>query len=224
MKGLPQLTKKQKTIAIGAAIVIIISIYILSKKKGGGSSSAKTKAARIAEEEFNKWNSGGVKLKEGNATTMGQLRRYWKEGAGVNNSDKYYISQPWSAAFISWVLKQSGAGDEFKYAPAHSVYIAESVKNRKQNNDKKFKGYKPREVSVEVGDLVCYPRQGGVTYDSPAGYISHCDLVTDVTNGVATVIGGNVSDSVSKKKYTLKDGKIDSSKNKDVFVVIKNSL
>jgi hypothetical protein len=49
-------------------------------------------------------------------------------------------------------------------------------------------------------------------------------LVTDVTNGVATVIGGNVSDSVSKKKYTLKDGKIDSSKNKDVFVVIKNSL
>jgi hypothetical protein len=123
-------------------------------------------------------------------------------------------------------MRMAGAGDDFKYAQSHSQYIAEAVKNRKENNSKKFKAYKPNEVEVKVGDLVCYPRQSGVGYDSGAGYKSHCDLITSIDGNNAVGIGGNVSDSVSKKNYALKDGKIDKSKDtKDfggIFVVIKN--
>lgn len=222
--SLKNLSKNQKLL-LGAGIVAgIILLYVVSKKGKGlksGSSNFKKKVVDLANEEFAKWNKGGSKIKEGNSATMADLRKYWKEGAGVNNTDNYYITQPWSAAFISYIMKKAGAGDEFKYAPAHSSYIAQSVKNRKENNSKKFKAYKPSEVKVEVGDLVCYARQGGVSYDSPAGYKSHCDLITEINGNKATGIGGNVSDSVSKKIYDLKDGKAASN---NVFVVIKNLM
>ena len=94
-------------------------------------------------------------------------------------------------------------------------------------NSKKFKAYKPNEVEVKVGDLVCYPRESGVSYESEAGYKSHCDLITSINGNVAVGIGGNVSDSVSKKNYILKDGKIDKTKDKKgyggIFAIIKNN-
>ena len=123
---------------------------------------------------------------------------------------------------VSYLMKKAGAGDDFKYASSHSQYIAQAVKNRKENNDKKFKAYKPNEVDVKIGDLVCYPRQSGVTYDSGAGYKSHCDLIISINGDVAVGVGGNVSNSVSKKNYALSNGKIDRTKNKDIFTVIKN--
>jgi hypothetical protein len=124
-------------------------------------------------------------------------------------------------------MRKAGAGDDFKYSQSHSQYIAQAVKNRKENNSKKFKAYKPNEVKVQVGDLVCYPRQSGVGYDSKAGYKSHCDLITSVQGNIAVGIGGNVSDSVTKNNYALKDGKIDKSKDTKsyggIFTVIKNN-
>jgi hypothetical protein len=56
--------------------------------------------------------------------------------------------------------------------------------------------------------------------------MSHCDLITSIKGNDAIGIGGNVSDSVSKTTYPLKDGKIDKSKDTKsyggIFVVIKN--
>jgi hypothetical protein len=213
----------------GVSLLTIIGLlFTLRKPKSElkkGSSNFKNDLIRLANQEFDKWNKDGKKIKEGSQETIQDLRKYWQEGAGVKQNDKYYISEAWSSAFISYLMKKAGAGDDFKYATSHSQYIAEAVKNRKENNSKKFKAYKPDEVSVEIGDLVCYPRQSGVTYDSPSGYKSHCDLIISLTDNNAVGVGGNVSDSVSKKNYAIKDKKIDKSqgKSKDVFVVIKNS-
>jgi hypothetical protein len=211
----------------GVSILTIGGLLItLRKKKSGGSTKSssdfKNKLVDLANSEWNKWNKGGKRIKEGSKETIEDLRKYWEEGAGVKQNDKYYINEAWSSAFISYLMRKAGAGDDFKYAQSHSQYIAEAVKNRKENNSKKFKAYKPEEVDVKVGDLVCYPRQGGITYDSSAGYKSHCDLVTEINGNVAVGIGGNISDSVTKKNYYLSNGKIDKNKSKDVFVVIKN--
>jgi hypothetical protein len=119
-------------------------------------------------------------------------------------------------------MREAGAGDDFKYNLSHSVYITEAIKNKLENNNKKFKGYKPDEVDVEIGDLVCYPRDKGITYNTNAPYVSHCDLITEINGNIAVGIGGNVSNSVSKKNYNLKDGKIDKVKSSSIFVVIKN--
>ena len=208
----------------GISVLTISLIYLFSKPKK--KSAFKSKLVNLANQEFDKWNKNGVKIKEGAKDTIVDLRNYWEKGAGVKQNDEYYVEEAWSSAFISYLMKTAGAGDDFKYAPSHSQYIAQAVKNRKENNSKKFKAYKPNEVKVEVGDLVCYPRQSGVGYDSQAGYMSHCDLVISVNKNTAVGVGGNVSDSVSKKNYALKDGKIDKSKDKKnyggIFVVIKN--
>lgn len=210
----------------GVSLLTISLIYLFSKPKKQKSSPFKKKLINLANEEFDKWNKGGVRIKEGSQDTIQDLRDYWEKGAGVKQNDNYYVEEAWSSAFISYLMRMAGAGDDFKYAPSHSQYISEAVKNRKENNSKKFKAYKPNEVEVNVGDLVCYPRQSGVGYDSGAGYKSHCDLIINVNGDKAVGVGGNVSDSVSKKDYVLKEGKIDKSKDTKgyggIFVVIKN--
>jgi hypothetical protein len=208
----------------GVSLLTISLIYLFSKPKK--QSSFKKKLVNLANEEFDAWNKNG-RIKEGNQDTLPRLRKYWEEGSGIKKDDNYYINEAWSSAFISYLMRKAGAGDDFKYATSHSQYIEQAVKNRKENNSKKFKGYKPNEVKVEVGDLVCYPRQSGVGYDSGAGYKSHCDLIISINGNTAVGVGGNVSDSVSKKNYILKDGKIDKSKDTKgyggIFVVIKNN-
>jgi hypothetical protein len=207
----------------GVSLLTISLIYLFSKPKK--QSSFKKKLVNLANEEFDAWNKNG-RIKEGSQDTLPRLRKYWEEGSGIKKDDNYYINEAWSSAFISYLMRKAGAGDDFKYATSHSQYIAQAVKNRKENNSKKFKAYKPNEVKVKVGDLVCYPRQSGVGYDSGAGYNSHCDLIISIDGNTAVGVGGNVSDSVSKKNYALKDGKIDKSKDKKdyggIFVVIKN--
>jgi len=208
----------------GVSLLTISLIYLFSKPKKQ-KSSFKKKLVKIANEEYGAWNTNG-KIKEGSQDTLPRLRSYWEEGAGIKMNDNYYINEAWSSAFISYLMRKAGAGDDFKYSQSHSQYIAEAVKNRKENNSKKFKGYKPNEVEVKVGDLVCYPRQSGVSYESKAGYKSHCDLITSIDGNIAVGIGGNLSDSVSKFNYQLKNGKIDKSKDKKgyggIYVVIKN--
>ena len=120
-------------------------------------------------------------------------------------------------------MRESGF-DDFKFNASHSVYIRDSIKNKKQNLGG-FKGYKPNETKVEVGDLVCYPRQAGVTYDTQSAYASHCDIIVEVENNKAIGVGGNVSNSVAQTTYPLSSGKIDKAKDSKsyggVFVVIK---
>ena len=215
------------TILGSVSLLTVSFIYIFSRpKKQKQQSGFKKKLVNLANEEHNAWNKNGT-VKEGNQDTIQRLRNYWEVGSGIKEDDNYYINQAWSSAFISYLMRMAGAGDDFKYSQSHSQYIAQAVKNRKENNSKKFKAYRPNEVKVQVGDLVCYPRQSGVGYDSKAGYKSHCDLITSVQGNIAVGIGGNVSDSVTKKNYALKDGKIDKSKDTKgyggVFTVIKNN-
>ena len=210
------------TILGSVSLLTVSFIYIFSRpKKQKQQSGFKKKLVNLANEEHNAWNKNGT-VKEGNQDTIQRLRNYWEVGSGIKEDDNYYINQAWSSAFISYLMRMAGAGDDFKYNLSHSIYITDAIKNKLENNNKKFKGYKPDEVDVEIGDLVCYPRDKGITYNTNAPYVSHCDLITEINGNIAVGIGGNVSNSVSKKNYNLKDGKIDKVKSSSVFVVIKN--
>ena len=85
-----------------------------------------------------------------------------------------------------------------------------------------MQAYKPNEIAITPGDLVCYPRQVGVTYETSGGYFAHCDIVTNIENNKATAIGGNVSNSVSKSVYSVdNNNKITDPK---IHVVIKTLI
>lgn len=203
----------------------LISLLLLKRKKKSNS-NFKSKLIDLANKEYLKWNKGNIKIKEGSKDTIQDLRNYYLLGPGIKQNDNYYINTAWSSAFISYLMRTAGAGSDFKYSLSHSSYIRQAVKNRKENNNLKFKAYKPNEVNVNVGDLVCYPRQNGVNYDTNTSYMSHCDLIVEVKNNLAIGIGGNVSNSVSKSNYALINGKIDKAKDKNsyggVFTIIKN--
>ena len=213
---------KKWAILLGVGISTLTLLYLLSRKRK--KTLFKKNLVSLANKEYQAWDKGSVK--EGNQDTIQRLRNYWEQGTGINKDDDYYVNQAWSSAFISYLMKKSGAGKDFKYSTSHSQYITEAIKNRKERNSKKIKGYKPQEVKVNVGDLVCYPRQKSVNYDSKTGYLSHCDLIVSVKGNTAIGLGGNVSDSVNKTSYQLSNGKIDKSKDNKpfggVFVVIKN--
>jgi hypothetical protein len=203
---------KKNLIYLGAAIAALVVL-----RSFGNRSNFKKTLVKLANDELAKWKN----KKEGNATTIQELRNYWKQGAGVTASDSYYINNAWSASFISWLMKTAGAGDKFKYSSLHSDYIQAAKQNRK-NNIKTFQGYRKTEKPVSVGDLICYPRQAGVTYDTGGGYFAHCDLVTAIKPGEAVAVGGNVSDTVKTSVYKLDpENKVTTDK---VHVIIKNYL
>jgi peptidoglycan hydrolase-like protein with peptidoglycan-binding domain len=169
-------------------------------------------AARVvatAQRELARWNNGAIK--ETDPRNLEALRDYWKTGTGVNYttaqlaSPKFQASHPWSAAFISWVMRKAGAGNDFKYSASHSVYTAAAKENRLRGNNNPFKAYRTNEISTRVGDLVCKARAGsGATYDTiRPGMTTHCDVVVAVQPDGLEVVGGNVSNSVSRGRVRV---------------------
>lgn len=116
-------------------------------------------------------------------------------------------NQPWSAAFISWVMCEAGLGDpqQFRRDIAHRVYIDQAIRARD--------GLAPRaaysardagEAPLRPGDLICNAR-GGRNYrtladrraEIDAHAPTHCDIVVRVAGDRIAVIGGNVWDGVT---------------------------
>lgn len=125
---------------------------------------------------------------------------FWENGTSLllDGRDRDW---PWSAAFISSVHQDAGVGPQFFRSPAHSRYIRDAIfKKTTGEQDAAYWGHRITERAPRVGDMVCYSRQSGVSYDQqPLRYASHADIVTAVRPGEIDVIGGNVGHSVAKK-------------------------
>ena len=130
---------------------------------------------------------------------------FWSVGV-LDNSLDGRDDVPWSAAFISWVMRTAGADTRFVYSAQHSVYISRAIRDLR--NKKAEAGYwcfRLTEQRPVPGDIVCWARQSGIDYDNQAGgsYAGHCDLVTEVRPGEVDIIGGNVGNSVTKRTLAL---------------------
>ena len=168
------------------------------------SQAFRQKIVQIANQELVRWGRGSIK--ETDPAIRRVLNDYWKTGTSNNYGDaqlgdpNFQKDHPWSAAFISWVMRTAGAGNAFKYSSAHSTYTRWAKDNRESNNNNPFKAYRTTELAPQVGDIVCKRRAGsGANYDNiRPGMKTHCDIVTDVQPGRLVTIGGNVSNSVSQ--------------------------
>lgn len=167
------------------------------------------KAVEIANQEWERFGKQTIDI-DGKLVQKGgqeaddpyylRVAEYWKNGVGLDLTGKD-THEPWSAAFISWVMKEAGMGDRFSYSEWHAHYIRNSIQARRRGDlSFAYWGYRLSERAPQVGDLVGYARSGGTSYDyQPAVYPSHTDLVVAVRPQEIEVIGGNVQDSVSKK-------------------------
>lgn len=164
----------------------------------------------------------------------GYVREMWAAiGEPYDGRSKYPDGRdiPWSAAFISWVVRRGGpAYANFQFASSHSVFVNNAIKAKiVGRTDKPFWGYRITEQRPEIGDIIQRNRgNGSFTYsyaENHSNYESHSDIVIEVTPDVVRVVGGNVGDTVSTgtdlQEYSLDaNGFIDSGQR--VISLLKN--
>jgi hypothetical protein len=170
--------------------------------------------------EFSFWNDSTF-LQESDTLAIPRMKTYWAAiglfpAARQLHDSLWQERNPWSAAFISWVMKTAGAGNKFRYAKMHAEYIVWARNNaRKKNNlPKAYAVNDQRAAWPQPGDLLCKNRNGKSYSLSSlcSSCISHCDIVleVDTLNGIITTIGGNVKNRVNKTLvYVNRDGFID---------------
>lgn len=130
-------------------------------------------------------------------------------------------AEPWSAAFISFVMSSAGAAPvQFPISPSHHRYILAGLANRMKNNlDASIVYFDRNEMAPRVGDLIGFSRTADVKSRSDIErflpdkfFPSHTDLVLDVSGGKIRAIGGNVSQTIMTTTVTADGaGKIDPS-------------
>lgn len=116
---------------------------------------------------------------------------------------------PWSAAFISWVMCESGLDElnQFRRAIAHHTYIDQAIRAGDGGAPAAFTAHDIGDAPILPGDLLCSGRRPA--YRSLAerrrqmgeGARTHCDVVValDDARGRILTIGGNVRGTVSLK-------------------------
>ena len=123
----------------------------------------------------------------------------------------FVIDTPWSAAFVSWVMRRAGVPG-FNGSPSHVSYVREAYRNPAQSA---YQVVDPRAGKPEPGDLLCYVRVASRTYgfadlasllSSPngEGLNMHCDIVVGARAGnLAYLVGGNVAQAVTLRMLRL---------------------
>jgi hypothetical protein len=163
---------------------------------------------------------------------IGRVNAYWRT-AGKPGLDGLDCQQPWSAAFMSWVMQGSGVPEgQFPPASAHWVYLSRLI----NQSDYPGRYFVPRRIvdySPNPGDLVCASRggyrpaafNGYVRPDALEGLSAHCDLVVAKNGQTLDVIGGNVRNSVSKSTLELDgQGRLQPVPRRPWFLILQNRL
>lgn len=117
--------------------------------------------------------------------------------------------EPWSAAFISWVMCEAGLGDEsqFRRSIAHWVYVDQAIEAADgEVPAAAYEAHEVGEVAIAPGDLICnarastrYRTLADRRVDLGRQAPLHCDIIVRVDADARTmaVIGGNVVNGVS---------------------------
>jgi hypothetical protein len=138
------------------------------------------------------------------------------------------VDTSWSAAFISYVIRQAGvAPSAFKFSNAHRAYIydafAVSAAELKTETREGIYRACPLTTRPRVGDLICQQREPGLVDQSdeavreriraevdgaaePSVRRTHCEVVAHVDKPARKVysIGGNVDQAVAARKLNLR--------------------
>lgn len=166
----------------------------------------------IALRELARWGDGS--RSETDTAMASALRDYWT-GLGLSTSDanqRIANRTAWSAAFVSWVMREAGAGAAFGYSAAHRVYVGAGKAARSAGDQSRFQSFRVSEATPEPGDVIVADRFNdagacaGTTFDNVDNgteWPTHGDIVVSRSGVTIEVVGGNVSDSVKRKTLTL---------------------
>jgi hypothetical protein len=199
------------------------------------SQPAKPSIVAVAKAEFGRYHG----INEGSQPLRSRIADYYEAAGGSRGLDPTLNENAWSAAFVSFCVKQSGAtSDQFVFSLSHSVYVHAAIANADANRGV-FRGHRVTEYEPKLGDIIHHNRSGGtLNFDfarAHTGYPSHGVIVVDfeVQNGRrhAVTIGGNEylahgTGTVGKKFFPLDtSGLLDQSAiGPKLICVIENQL
>lgn len=136
-------------------------------------------------------------------------------GPGTAACRAFVVDTPWSAAFISWVMRRA-ALPGFGASPSHVDYVRAAYRNPEGNA---YRIADPRAARPQRGDLLCYVRVPGRDYGfgglatllsgDGGGLGMHCDVVVSAGEDggrTARLVGGNVLDGVTMRLLPLTPG------------------
>ncbi len=158
---------------------------------------------------------------------------YWS-AVGKPGLDGFDCKEPWSAAFISWVMRQAGlSSSQFPPADAHWNYIRYFI-DHAAYSDAAFVSHRINEYVPKPGDLICATRGNNgfiPIYEMPPSTVLsghsklHCDIVVERSGKSLASIGGNVRNSVTKTFIKLNsNGLLQPIERRPWFVVLENKL
>jgi hypothetical protein len=144
------------------------------------------------------------------AFTLGEPDRCSRGEIAAGGRAMLWGCQPWSAAFLSYVLRATGIdAGEFPPAAAHWEYVDALL--RESDRWGLRATFLARELEAHApvpGDIVCADRTRRpiATLDQrrrEAGTPRpmHCDIVIAAAPGEVTVVGGNVAQAVTAVRY-----------------------
>lgn len=172
-----------------------------------------------------KWEDDGE-------TYVVRVNWYWR-AVGKPRLTGNDCRQPWSAAFISWIMQEAGVPSyQFPPEDAHWAYLTRIV-HTEGDPDAAFVPHSVTEYQPKPGDLLCATRGNGAVPLPGQSFRSvllehtklHCDLVVERSGNTLAAIGGNVRNSVSKTLLTLDDhGFAQPTRRRPWFMVLENRL
>ena len=205
--------------------------------------SRKYKIARIAQNEWLYFGKQKVVIDENEESIphvgiwedddyshSNRINEYWRAAGNSRLSGKD-CKQPWSAAFISWIMQEAGVPEYlFPPAGAHRSYLNHILANA-HHPGAVLVPHTIHEYKPKPGDLICANRGKNtptkiieVLPDSLNAKL-HCDIVVETKGQTLQVIGGNVRNSVSKTILTLSPkGYLQFNKSRPWFLIVENRL
>jgi hypothetical protein len=159
-----------------------------------------------------------------------RVNAYWRT-VGKPTLSGIDCQEPWSAAFISWVMQAAGV-PKYLFPPgsAHRSYLNHFLANV-HNPYAAFIPHTIQEYKPKPGDLICASRSkakpAAVIEELPDSLNSrlHCDIVEETEGQTLRVIGGNVRNSVSKTVLTLSpEGYLQFTSRMPWLLIIENRL
>jgi hypothetical protein len=141
-----------------------------------------------------------------------RVMQYWVSSTGAELPRGQLLFpdgslQPWSAAFITHLVRGTGLGpDQFPTGRTHWAYIRASLEQPRRSG---FEALDASEVAPQLADLICAPRDASAARFHRFGQLSrlsrqereqswpfHCDLVVALQGDSLGAIGGNVRERV----------------------------
>ena len=170
-------------------------------------------------------SSAAQLMKDADATSNSEEREMLRESA----LRAAVIDTSWSAAFISYVVKESGVGpNAFQFSNAHRSYIYDAFaatvaeQNKEQAGERAYRAC-PLATKPRVGDILCQHRESKFNdkteeavrelaraeLSGPAEARTirrtHCEVVAHVDASARKLytIGGNANQAVTARKLNL---------------------